>query len=86
MAHTLQLEIPEDIYNLLATTSEQTGQPLETLALEWLAAGGRDYAHDPMDDFIGAISSDVPGWGDRHDELIGEALMREMRGDNQGEN
>ncbi len=74
MAHTLQLEIPEDIYNLLATTSEQTGQPLEALAVQWLVQASEAYADDPLEKFIGAFNSNMPGWSERHDDFIGEAL------------
>jgi hypothetical protein len=81
MAHTLLLEIPEDIYELLALTAEQTKQPLEELAIQWLAKGSRDFADDPMEKYIGAFASNVPGWPERHDELIGESLMDDHRDD-----
>jgi hypothetical protein len=32
-----------------------------------------------MEKYIGAFSTDVPGWADRHDELLGEALMDDHR-------
>lgn len=46
----------------------------------------KEETYDPMDDFIGSISTDMPGWGDRHDELIGEALYRELRGEDASSN
>lgn len=75
MTHTLKLEIPEEIYNLLEQRAEQTKQPLEELAIQWLAKASQDFADDPMEKFIGAFATNVPGWPERHDELIGEALM-----------
>ncbi|HEY0070727.1 MAG TPA: hypothetical protein VGE04_12245 [Chloroflexia bacterium] len=75
MTHTLQLEIPEDIYNLLEQRAEQTKQPLEELAIQWLAKASQDFADDPLDKYIGAFTSGVPDWADKHDEYIGASLM-----------
>lgn len=39
------------------------------------------YASDPLDDLIGTLETDVPGWGDRHDYYLGQALLEELRGE-----
>ena len=75
MAHTVLLELPDDVYKLLAQTAEQTSQPLEELAVEWLTNATRRVTEDPLAKYIGAIHTDVPNWGERHDELLGQALM-----------
>ena len=75
MAHTVLLELPDDVYKLLAQTAEQTSQPLEELAVEWLTNASRRVIDDPLAKYIGAIHTDVPNWGERHDELLGQALM-----------
>jgi hypothetical protein len=81
MAHTLSLEIPDDIYNLLAQTAEQTQQPLEELAIEWLTKAGQQIAVDPLDKYIGAFTGGMPDWADRHDEYIGASLMDTHEGE-----
>lgn len=75
MTYKVLLELPDDVYGLLAETAEQTKQPLEELAVQWLAKASRDVADDPMEKFIGAFATNVPGWPERHDELIGESLL-----------
>lgn len=75
MGHPLLLNVPDDIYNLLSHTAEQTNQPLEELAVEWLVRGGRVIKPDPLDKWIGAFDGGMPDWADRHDEFIGQSLM-----------
>ncbi len=70
MVHTLLLEVPEDVYRSLVETAEQTGQPPEELAIQWLAAANRYFADDPLEKFIGAFQSDVLDWADKHDLYI----------------
>jgi hypothetical protein len=79
MAHTVLLELPDDVYKLLAQAAEQTSQPLEELAVEWLSNATRRVTDDPLAKYIGAIRTDVPNWGERHDELLGQALMDDHR-------
>jgi hypothetical protein len=35
---------------------------------------------DPLNDFVGAIESNVPDWAENHDKYIGLALYRELQG------
>ena len=55
------------------------GDPVEQLAVELLAAVARPVADDPVENFIGALHSDVPDWADAHDKYIGESLRLEMQ-------
>jgi hypothetical protein len=57
MKHTLLLEIPENVYDVLTRTAEQVGRPREALAVEWLVAALNRLVNDPLEDFIGAFSS-----------------------------
>jgi hypothetical protein len=34
---------------------------------------------DPVENFIGAFSSNIPDWADQHDRYLGLALMEQMR-------
>ena len=84
MTHTLLLELPEQVYATLTETAKQQGQRPEAVAVQWLVTATENLAGDPFEQFIGAISSDVPDWADRHDEYIGRALMVELR-DSEGQ-
>jgi hypothetical protein len=74
MGHKLVLDVPEKVYGPLVKTAQQTGATPEQLAVEWLLAASWHAAHDPVEDFIGAFRSSVPGWADQHDKYIGQAL------------
>ena len=80
MGHTLTLEVPDEVYNPLLKTAEQTGQKPEELAIQWLAAVVQTFSNDPLEKFIGALKSDIPDWADQHDKHLGQSLMEEMRG------
>ena len=79
MTYTLRLEIPEEQYRLLAQTAEQTKQSIEEVAVQWLAKTSRAIADDPIEKYIGAFVTNVPDWGEHHDELLGEALLDDHR-------
>jgi len=78
MGYTLMLEVPEDIYEPLVQTAKRTGRPPEELAVEWLVAAVRDAMNDPIENFIGAFSSNTPDWADQHDKYIGQTLMGQI--------
>ncbi len=78
MGHTLLLEVPESVYELLTKTAEQVGRSREALAAEWLVATVNRLAYDPLEEFIGAFSSDVSDWADDHDQYLGKSLMETM--------
>ena len=85
MGQTLILEIPDDVYKVLADIASQEGKTPEEMSAQWVATTVERIQNDPVERFIGAFSSDIPDWADRHDEYLGEALMKEMRGEkNQG--
>ena len=58
------------------------GKRIEEVAVDRLTNGREpEDIEDPLDKFIGAFNSGIPDWADNHDKYIGEALMREMRGE-----
>jgi hypothetical protein len=71
--YTLTLEVPEDVYESLLKTAEQTGQQPELLAVQWLAQATQQAVHDPVEQFIGAFNSHGSDWVERHDEYLGAA-------------
>lgn len=50
----------------------------EELAVEWLMTAIYKAMSDPVENFIGALSSRVPDWADQHDKYVGQALMEQM--------
>ncbi len=78
MGQTLILEMPNEIYEPLANRAKQTGITPEKLAAEWLELAVRYAVNDPVENLIGAISSDAPDWVNQHDEYLGKALMEQM--------
>ena len=81
MTHSLTLEIPAKIYQSLAEKASKNGKVIEEIAIEKLAVPSPEDIPDPLDEFIGAFSSDIPDWGTNHDKYIGETLYRELRGE-----
>ena len=74
MGHRLSLDVPEEVYESLVKAAEEAGQPPEELAVELLASATQSLADDPLEKYIGAFASNMPGWSDRHDEYIGKSL------------
>lgn len=59
MGYALVLEIPEEIYQPLVKTAQQSGSTPEELATNWLVASIRQMQQDPLERFIGGFRSDV---------------------------
>ena len=81
MSHTLQISVPDTLYETLTKTAQQTGQPLEAIATKWLAVAAEQFAHDPLDAFIGAFDSGGADWADNHDHYLGQIGRDDRTGD-----
>jgi hypothetical protein len=81
MTHSLLLEVPENIYQPLAEEAAAKGRRVEEIALEKLANEAPKPIDDPFEKFIGAFDGKGMDWANRHDEYLGENLIREMRGE-----
>ncbi|MFQ5858543.1 MAG: hypothetical protein ACE5LU_23335 [Anaerolineae bacterium] len=79
MEHRLVLEVPEDVYEPITKTAKQRGSSPEELVVEWLVIAIHQAVDDPVENFIGALSSNIPDWADQHDKYLGLALMEQMR-------
>lgn len=82
MTHSLTLELPERVYNNLVEKASMNGKGVEEFVADDIIS--RDYpkyGEDPLDRLIGTLDTDVPDWGTNHDKYIGEAILREMRGE-----
>jgi hypothetical protein len=79
MGHTLTLDIPENVYQLLLQKAEQTGQPPEAVAVQLLTTVIQPQSTDPLEQFIGAFDSHGADWADHHDANLGESIKDTMR-------
>ena len=80
MSHTLILDVPEDVYEPLLKKAKQAGSTPEELAVKWLLTIIRNVMNDPVENFIGAFSSNISDWADQHDKYLGGTLMEKMSG------
>ena len=85
MQHKLVLDVPDPIYEPLVKVAKQTGVTPEQVAVQWLEAAGSRSAHDPIENFIGALRSDIPDWADHHDKYLGQALTERNHRGNKSE-
>jgi len=81
MPKTLTIELPDEIYEGLQKLAEKWQTTPERIASNWVVYEVERVLNDPLEKWIGAIDTGVIGWGERHDELLGEALMRKVRGE-----
>ena len=81
MPKTLTIELPDEIYEGLQKLAEKWQTTPERIASDWVVYEAEQVLDDPLEKWIGAIDTGVIGWGERHDELLGEALMRKVRGE-----
>ena len=78
MGHTLTLDVPEDVYQVLIQQAEQTGQPPEAVAVRLLAMATQQRVDDPLEQFIGTFHSHGANWADQHDAYLGKAAKGSM--------
>jgi hypothetical protein len=80
MSHTLTIDIPDGIFEILSSTARQIGKPPEAVAAQWLIAAVQQLADDPLEQFIGAFDSAGSDWADQHDYYLGVATRGGMPG------
>jgi hypothetical protein len=79
MGHTIVIDLPEEVFELLVKSADRTGLTPEEIAVHWLLSAARRSSEDPVEKFIGSLSSTVPDWPEQHDKYLGGALMPEVR-------
>lgn len=83
MSHAINL--PDELYDQIAEVARREGTRPEEIAEQWLrdaiersldtpSAQEYDPARDPLMGLAGIISSGDPGWPERHDEYLAQAL------------
>lgn len=78
MPHQVILELPDEVYQPLAHTAEQTGRSVEAVAQAALAESVSIKPGSLLEKWVGFWSSGVPDAGLRHDEYLGKALYEEL--------
>jgi hypothetical protein len=84
MGQTIKLDLPDEVYRSLVASAQLQGQTPEELAVHILAEGMQQVGEDPLDRFIGAFNSKMPGWSDKHDEYIGAEALNGSRDKDNG--
>lgn len=90
MAKTLVINLPDDLEQALTAQAEQLNQSPEEVALQMLSQqlivrSQPEIAplseDDPLSQLIGSLQIDIPDLAENHDYYIGQALYRELTGD-----
>ncbi len=72
---TFALHVPDDLYQSLIKVAQKTGITAEELAIQYISTAVYSVNDDPLEEFIGAFTSDVPDWVEHHDRYLGQAGM-----------
>ncbi|MBI3407386.1 MAG: hypothetical protein HY040_03390 [Planctomycetes bacterium] len=75
MTHKLILDVPDEVFQPLATRAKRTGNTPEQTAIEWLLAFGMLAAQDPLEDLIGSLRGGTADWADQHDKYLGQSQL-----------
>ena len=81
MQHTLAVSIPDRTFETLRRVAADEQRTPEDVASDWLAAAVERVENDPVLKLLGSVRSDVTDVSERHDYYLGQALMAEMRGE-----
>ncbi len=79
MSHTLTIEVPDNIYEPLKKTASQNGQSPEVFITQWISTAMQQLTGDPLEQFIGALRSQVSDWADLHDQYLGKTVAETMQ-------
>ncbi|MEL4895385.1 hypothetical protein [Crocosphaera sp. Alani8] len=77
MTHSVTLNIPDHLYDPLLEKANQTGKKPEELMIEYLQTMIKNTEDDPVEEFIGAIDSDISDWTKNHELYLGKSLSEE---------
>lgn len=84
MNSILAIELPEKAYSSLRKMAERQRRKPEEVAAEMLTTTIQQAVEDPLLQLSGVFSGNLTDVGERHDEYLGQNLMRELRGDQDG--
>ena len=84
MGHVLTIEIPDHVYEPLVKRAEQVGKTPEEIVMEWVAHAGPLLIDDPLLQLAGTFASNLTDVSARHDDYLGQNLLKELRGSDNG--
>lgn len=84
MGHTLTLDIPDAVYVPLLQQAQQAGKTPEETVLAWLTSTVQCLTDDPLLQLAGSFASPLTDVSDRHDAYLGQSLLEELRGSENG--
>jgi hypothetical protein len=76
----LTVELEDRLYQALKQIAQQLAQTPEQISAQWIANAVERIECDPLLALAGTLECDVTDVGERHDHYIGQALLAEMRG------
>jgi hypothetical protein len=74
MTHSVTLNIPDNLYYPLLERANKMGLKPEELMIEYLQTILKKTESDPLEEFIGALDSEIPDWTENHDLYLGKSL------------
>lgn len=79
MAHTLTLDLPDEVFESVAERACQEGTTPARLVTDWISTALQLVNDDPVLSLAGCFESGLGVVGARHDRYLGNALADEMR-------
>jgi hypothetical protein len=83
MSRTIMLEIPEETYEVIEMQAEGRGLEPAQMVVEWLSEAVRQAqmaVEDPLEALIGSLECKATDVAEHHDDYVGQALAKELRG------
>jgi hypothetical protein len=80
MPQSLTIEVPEDVYLRLEKWASQQGTTPAALATDWVSRRVAELEQDPLIRWAGTLDLEVSDVAERHDDYLGDALAKQLRG------
>lgn len=84
MMHTLTIELPAETFIVIEEQAKEKGVEPAQVAVEWLSDAARragEMTTDPLIALFGTIESPVTDVAERHDDYIGQAVLKDLHGE-----
>jgi hypothetical protein len=79
MSHTIKLDLPDEIYELLNRQATEAGKSVEDFAAACLSAAAPTSGQDPLLQLAGVLESDVADVAEQHDRYIGQRIDEHLK-------
>ena len=81
MAHTINVEVPDDLYATLSSQAERAGKSVEKFVADQLLSSVPPFETDDLLQLAGSLHSDFSDIAERHDDYLGQALREKLKTD-----